>query len=205
MPDPNLPEPQDAEEIILETYRGRKESPEELFAQVYQELRQVARAYMRHERADHTLQATALVKQYAEIIRAGEEKVGNLDLIVVPSDTEDQGPPIGVEFPLAMGENGSAGPTLVELPASAPGNGKSHGNGNGNGQKKRSVLLIGAGRAGLLAHRLARGLSRRPPYRRSPSPEHRSATMLVGLTRQVPARKSANRAPPKGAFGVSIG
>jgi len=26
--------------------------------------------------------------------------------------------------------------------------------------------------------------------------------MLVGLTRQVPARKSANRAPPKGAFGV---
>jgi len=50
--------------------------------------------------ADGTLarQATALVKQYAEIIRAGEEKVGNLDLIVVPSDTEDQGPPIGVEF-----------------------------------------------------------------------------------------------------------
>jgi RNA polymerase sigma factor (TIGR02999 family) len=53
----------DAEESLVETYRGRPESPEELFGQVYHELRQVARAYMRRERADHTLQATALVNE----------------------------------------------------------------------------------------------------------------------------------------------
>src|ERR1700692_2797940 len=57
-----LPEMPD-EESLLETYRGRRESPEELFGLVYNELRQVARAYMRRERADHTLQATALVNE----------------------------------------------------------------------------------------------------------------------------------------------
>ena len=51
------------EEPLLETYGSRKESPEELFGLVYNELRQVARAYMRRERADHTLQATALVNE----------------------------------------------------------------------------------------------------------------------------------------------
>jgi RNA polymerase sigma-70 factor, ECF subfamily len=58
-----FPEIPDAEESLVETYRGRPESPEELFGQVYHELRQVARAYMRRERADHTLQATALVNE----------------------------------------------------------------------------------------------------------------------------------------------
>jgi RNA polymerase sigma factor (TIGR02999 family) len=58
-----IPEIPDAEESILESYRSRPESPEELFGLVYQELRQVARAYMRRERADHTLQATALVNE----------------------------------------------------------------------------------------------------------------------------------------------
>ena len=53
----------DDEERLLETYRGRSESPEELFGMVYDELRRVARAYMRRERADHTLQATALVNE----------------------------------------------------------------------------------------------------------------------------------------------
>jgi RNA polymerase sigma-70 factor (ECF subfamily) len=61
MPEPRIPE--DAESILIETYRSRQESPEELFSQVYQELRQVAHAYMRRERADHTLQATALVNE----------------------------------------------------------------------------------------------------------------------------------------------
>src|SRR5271166_706653 len=50
-------------EDLLETFRSSQASPEELFSQVYQELRQVARAYMRRERADHTLQATALVNE----------------------------------------------------------------------------------------------------------------------------------------------
>jgi RNA polymerase sigma-70 factor, ECF subfamily len=53
----------DAEESLVETYRQRPETPEELFGLVYNELRQVARAYMRRERADHTLQATALVNE----------------------------------------------------------------------------------------------------------------------------------------------
>ena len=52
-----------AENLIVETYRKHSESPEELFSLVYQELRQVARAYMRRERPDHTLQATALVNE----------------------------------------------------------------------------------------------------------------------------------------------
>jgi RNA polymerase sigma factor (TIGR02999 family) len=53
----------DAEQLLIETYRLREESPEEILSLVYQELRQVARAYMRRERADHTLQATALVNE----------------------------------------------------------------------------------------------------------------------------------------------
>jgi hypothetical protein len=36
-------------------------------------------------------QATPLVKQYAQIVAARDEKVGSLDEIVHPSDTEDQG------------------------------------------------------------------------------------------------------------------
>jgi RNA polymerase sigma factor (TIGR02999 family) len=57
---PEMPEFEDA---LVESYRSRAESPEKLFALVYNELRQVARAYMRRERADHTLQATALVNE----------------------------------------------------------------------------------------------------------------------------------------------
>ncbi len=53
----------DYEKSLVETYSARPESPEVLFELVYNELRQVARAYMRRERADHTLQATALVNE----------------------------------------------------------------------------------------------------------------------------------------------
>src|ERR1700693_2370544 len=52
-----------AESLLIETFRDRQETPEQLFSLVYQELRQVARAYMRRERPDHTLQATALVNE----------------------------------------------------------------------------------------------------------------------------------------------
>jgi RNA polymerase sigma factor (TIGR02999 family) len=55
--------PIDAESLLIQTYRDKKESPEQLFALLYNELRQVARAYMRRERADHTMQATALVNE----------------------------------------------------------------------------------------------------------------------------------------------
>ncbi|HTB16636.1 MAG TPA: ECF-type sigma factor [Bryobacteraceae bacterium] len=56
----DTPDPADS---LAEAYRLRPETPEELFGLVYNELRQVARAYMRRERADHTLQATALVNE----------------------------------------------------------------------------------------------------------------------------------------------
>jgi RNA polymerase sigma factor (TIGR02999 family) len=71
MPETNLPN--DAESILIEAYRSHAESPEELFSQVYNELRQVARAYMRRERADHTLQATALVNEAYLRLFDGEE------------------------------------------------------------------------------------------------------------------------------------
>lgn len=53
----------DPERSLLDTLASRPERPEELFGLVYNELRQVARAYMRRERLDHTLQATALVNE----------------------------------------------------------------------------------------------------------------------------------------------
>jgi RNA polymerase sigma factor (TIGR02999 family) len=56
-------EPDDYERIVTETFSGRPEPPDVLVARVYEELRRLARAYMRRERADHTLQATALVNE----------------------------------------------------------------------------------------------------------------------------------------------
>ncbi len=49
---------------LLTAYRaGNPAAAEELIGLVYQELRQLARQYLRHERADHTLQPTALVHE----------------------------------------------------------------------------------------------------------------------------------------------
>ena len=42
---------------------GRREPAPELWSRVYRELRQIAGAYMRNERPDHTLQTTALVNE----------------------------------------------------------------------------------------------------------------------------------------------
>jgi RNA polymerase sigma factor (TIGR02999 family) len=60
---PGAYEPTDDERTLVDTFRKRAATPEQLFALVYQELRQVARAYMRRERTEHTLQATALVHE----------------------------------------------------------------------------------------------------------------------------------------------
>jgi RNA polymerase sigma factor (TIGR02999 family) len=54
---------EELEQALEEAYRGRTESPEELFALMYDELKRVARAYIRRERADHTLGATALLNE----------------------------------------------------------------------------------------------------------------------------------------------
>ncbi len=61
------------ERTLVESFEARNESPEDLFSQVYQELRQVAHAYMRRERADHTLQATALVNEAYLRLFEGQE------------------------------------------------------------------------------------------------------------------------------------
>ena len=42
---------------------GESQAQEQLIGLVYDELRQLARGYMGHERSDHTLQATALVNE----------------------------------------------------------------------------------------------------------------------------------------------
>jgi RNA polymerase sigma factor (TIGR02999 family) len=54
---------EELEQVLEQVYRGRTESPEELFALMYDELKRVARAYIRRERADHTLGATALLNE----------------------------------------------------------------------------------------------------------------------------------------------
>ena len=90
--------------------------------------------------------ATPLVKQYAQIIAAGQQKAGALDLIVLPSDVEDQGPPIGIEYPLTVADNGAApGPTLVELPTTTT----AKSNGNGHANRLVAAATATAARGGL--------------------------------------------------------
>jgi RNA polymerase sigma factor (TIGR02999 family) len=50
-------------QLLSEWTESRAQSLPELFEAVYNDLRRIARAYMRHERPDHTLQATALVNE----------------------------------------------------------------------------------------------------------------------------------------------
>jgi len=49
--------------LLAEWTSGRPEPAPELWSMVYRELRQIAGAYMRNERPDHTLQTTALVNE----------------------------------------------------------------------------------------------------------------------------------------------
>jgi RNA polymerase sigma factor (TIGR02999 family) len=49
--------------LLAEWTSGRREPAPELWALVYAELRQIAGAYMRNERPDHTLRTTALVNE----------------------------------------------------------------------------------------------------------------------------------------------
>jgi RNA polymerase sigma factor (TIGR02999 family) len=56
-------EDRDITELIAEVRRGNDGAAEDLFRRVYQELRQLARYYMRNEQRDHTLQPTALVHE----------------------------------------------------------------------------------------------------------------------------------------------
>ena len=49
--------------LLNEMSEGRGASPEKLLEIVYDDLRRLAGAYMKNERSDHTLQATALVHE----------------------------------------------------------------------------------------------------------------------------------------------
>jgi RNA polymerase sigma factor (TIGR02999 family) len=50
-------------QLLHEISQGNQTSVSELFTLIYQDLRRLAGGFMRHERADHTLQATALVNE----------------------------------------------------------------------------------------------------------------------------------------------
>ncbi len=55
--------PKDATEILRNLSNGRQDAAEQLFPLVYDELRALAARCLRGERADHTLQPTALVHE----------------------------------------------------------------------------------------------------------------------------------------------
>ena len=55
--------PSQVTELLNAWQAGRQGAVDELIPFVYQELRKLARSYLRNERPDHTLQATALVNE----------------------------------------------------------------------------------------------------------------------------------------------
>ena len=56
--------------LLSELSRGNKEAGEKLVPLVYDELKRLAKSYMRRERPDHTLQATALVNEaYLKLVK----------------------------------------------------------------------------------------------------------------------------------------
>jgi RNA polymerase sigma factor (TIGR02999 family) len=56
--------------LLSELSQGNQEAEEQLIPLVYDELKRLARSYMRRERKDHTLQTTALVHEaYLKLIR----------------------------------------------------------------------------------------------------------------------------------------
>jgi RNA polymerase sigma factor (TIGR02999 family) len=59
----NPDSPADVTKILIDWSAGDTAAPEKLMPLVYEELRRLARSYLARERADHTLQATALVHE----------------------------------------------------------------------------------------------------------------------------------------------
>jgi RNA polymerase sigma-70 factor (ECF subfamily) len=57
------PVPSEATRLLIDWSNGDREAAAGLMPLVYEELRQRARSYLQRERADHTLQATALVHE----------------------------------------------------------------------------------------------------------------------------------------------
>ena len=60
----------DVTALLLQLKQGNHEAGEKLIPLVYEELKRLARSYMRRERPDHTLQTTALVHEaYLKLVR----------------------------------------------------------------------------------------------------------------------------------------
>lgn len=59
--------------LLAELSAGREGAGEALLSVVYNELHQLARGHMRHERSDHTLQTTALVHEAYLRLGGGEK------------------------------------------------------------------------------------------------------------------------------------
>jgi RNA polymerase sigma factor (TIGR02999 family) len=63
----------DVTDLLLELSKGKQDAAEKLIPVVYEELKRLARSYMRRERRDHTLQTTALVHEaYLRLVRQKE-------------------------------------------------------------------------------------------------------------------------------------
>jgi RNA polymerase sigma factor (TIGR02999 family) len=63
----------DITQLLIEASHGDKGATDVLFEKVYRELRKLAKDYLRQERPDHTLQATALVHEaYLRLVKGQE-------------------------------------------------------------------------------------------------------------------------------------
>lgn len=67
--------PRDVTQILKDWSEGSEDASARLMPLVYEELRRLAREYLRRERGDHTLQATALVHE--AYLRMVDEKSAN--------------------------------------------------------------------------------------------------------------------------------
>src|SRR6266480_362085 len=65
-----VPQETEVTALLVEVANGNQAAQERLVPLVYRELKKLARAYMRRERDDHTLQTTALVHEaYLRLVR----------------------------------------------------------------------------------------------------------------------------------------
>ena len=72
------PAPQEITQLLLAWGDGDKQALEKLMPLVYQELRHLAKNYMRRQRTDHTLEATALVNEaYLRLIDSSQVRWQN--------------------------------------------------------------------------------------------------------------------------------
>lgn len=68
----------DVTQLLADVQNGRPDAAPQLIPVVYEELRRLARRQMRHERADHTLQPTALVHEaYFRLVNQSERSWQN--------------------------------------------------------------------------------------------------------------------------------